>query len=294
MGGECGLDDSEALTMPHTKLSARKSPAATLHAAGGEASPDTLDRLLGAVASLAHSVVAQIAATAAVTLAVATIPWLHDAAPATAPAPASAPVAGAHAPSMLDLAGIQPVSGFPMEGEERFGIALNRPYHMVADASWSDGTPLQQAQQASMPRVRHRDVDMPIAAESGGSAGLPAVGLMPPERPADLQIATVPPRQRPAEAGLDRTGPEVAARDLSSHNPAASTAEPAATGVLARIASLELPSVPVLSGLPSVQSLPVVGAVSAAIGSKAADARHAMARTVDWAADSISNAVPRL
>lgn len=228
---------------------------------------DTVVKLMRAVTSLAHSLAVQIAATAAVTLAVASIPWLHESAPAPAPAPqASAPAVGA---STLELAGILPAAAFPMEGDARFGLALHRTYRIVADATWSDGTPIETAQQATTPRPTKRKA----VAESGPAAGealpapqavpvQPVVAMLPPERPRDL----------PVQAAL-----------ASSPNAAVPMNGP--TG----IASFEMSDLPALPLPP----LPSVGEVSREIGTRAAEARDVVTRTASWAAAGVGNVIPR-
>lgn len=240
----------------------------------GEAT-DTPARLLRAVTSLAHSVAVQIAATAAVTVAVATIPWLHESAPVPAsPAPAATAAAGA-APGALELAGIMPSTAFPMEGDARFGLALHRTYQVVADATWSDGTPVETAQQASPPRpAKRRAVAQGATEATTGTPAAPvSVAVLPPERPFDL-ASPGQPRERPMQLA-ELNAPVEARQD----------------GILGRVAGLGLPALPAVS-LP-LPPLPSVRDVSHEIGSRAEEARQAVTRTASWAADGVGSVLPR-
>jgi hypothetical protein len=227
-----------------------------------------LARLARATSSLAHSLAIQIAATASVTLAIATIPWLHDAtmgpAPATPPAsPASvanstAPAGAGMVPvSSVSLAGVAPLESFPMEGEERFSLSLSRPYVVLASTAWHDGraeAPVQPIQSARAGKRRAIGDGTEMATLAQDAAG--AVAALPRERPADLGRQAMP----------------YVTEDAPDESP------------IARLVSLRLPTLP---------PLPSAGEVSARLGSQADEARQALTRTAAWAADAVGGVLPR-
>lgn len=222
-------------------------------------------RLLSSMGMLAHSVAIQAVATVAVTVALATVPWLPR---ASAPVPqAAAPVETSTQAAMrlppLDpftLSGIPPLGAFPMEGEAHFTTSLSRPFVALAGAEWRDDAPAAAAAQPGPSPARRKGVAGPSCEDCGAPALLQQASfVLPPPRPADL-----------ADGAVLRRAPAVPAQ--------AATPSPAPA---ARFADLGLPSLP---SLPSLPPLPGIAQVTTQID----QARDVFGRTVSAATESVT------
>jgi hypothetical protein len=222
-------------------------------------------RLLSSMGMLAHSVAVQAVATVAVTVALATVPWLpHVSAPlpqVASVSPQNGPQAGGAQVAPLDpftLSGIPPLGAFPMEGEAHFTTSLSRPFVALAGAEWRDDGPATLSQQASPSAKRKKpaaqgceDCEEPALLQQ-------AAFVLPPPRPADL-----------ADGAIPRRAPAVPAQ--------ASAATPATTPApAAKLADLGWPSLP---ALPSLPPLPGVEQVASGLD----QARDAVTRTLSAA-----------
>lgn len=209
------------------------------------------------LASMARSVVVQVAATATVTLAAASLPWLHDGPRPEAVRTVAMPISqGAATFSAVQVPGLQASDAlvlrprlaashaFPMDGDETFGLSLSRPYPVMAAFA-----PSAEAAPAAGPVVLRR----PAAPDGGGvscrdcgNRGVQAVAaVLPPPRPPEF---------------APRPAPEPAPRSV------------------ARVA---------LDWLP-VPDLPSPRAVGSIVAESADGAGKSLKQATDWAASSLA------
>ncbi|MFO1147879.1 MAG: hypothetical protein U1E62_05825 [Alsobacter sp.] len=233
---------------------------------------DIAARLLTSLGSLAHSVAIQAVATVAVTVALATVPWLpHASTPAAQDAASGVAATPAAAPQLPPLdpftvSGIPPLGAFPMEAEAHFTTSLSRPFVALAGAEWRDDGPAALAQQAAPAGKRKKatagceDCEEPALLQQ-------AAFVLPPPRPADL-----------ADGALLRRAPAVPAQ-AAANQPSAT--QPAVPAPAARLADIGWPSLP---AMPSLPSLPNVGQLSSNI----TQARDVLGRSVSVATDSVT------